>query len=338
MKKSILFFVTLFGILISKAQSPDSVRLFVDSALNIFQHNSMYAHKLNWKTIRDTAFMLAKNAQTYNDAKPALQYAFNRLGDKHGWLVLNDEEYRNPEFKPDTGRISADIKAVAVKGPKLYNRIIDNRFAYISIPFFGGQTPEAMASYAQRIQDSICKNITTNTKGFIIDLRLNAGGNMYPMFAGISNIIGDGVISESKDEKTNTTSSCSIKGNAILIDDSVFTAVKTNCGNFSKYPVAVIIGPITGSAGECLAAALHARENTILIGETTAGYTTANLGFLLPGVNNGVVIGVGVLKDKTGKEYVDNVPPDVEVIGDDFFNPEKDKKIKAAVQWLNKNF
>ncbi|QEC69484.1 hypothetical protein FRZ67_20065 [Panacibacter ginsenosidivorans] len=335
MKKITFAFILAITFSQAKAQTPDSVRIFLDSALNILQHNSIYTDKVNWKIVRDSTYLLAKDAKNYNDTRSALQFAFNSLGDKHGWLVLDDQEYRNPNFKPDTSRISDNIKYVASKGPKLYNGIIDNKFAYISIPFFGGQTAEAMANFAQRIQDSLCKNVTTETKGFIIDLRLNAGGNMFPMYAGISNIYGDGLVSETKDNKGNTTGKSSIKGNGILINDSIFTALKNNCGDFSKYPVAVLIGPVTGSAGECLAAGLHARSNTILIGEVTAGYTTGNLGFLLPGTNNGIVIGVDVLRDKTGKEYLENVKPDVEIIGDDFFGQANDKKIQAAVKWLN---
>ena len=64
----------------------DSVRSYVDSALNLMQNNSAYSKNVNWRMIRDSAHLLAANAKTYSEAAPALKYAFNKLGDKHGWL------------------------------------------------------------------------------------------------------------------------------------------------------------------------------------------------------------------------------------------------------------
>ncbi|MBK7124052.1 MAG: hypothetical protein IPH68_15460 [Chitinophagaceae bacterium] len=50
----------------------------------------------------------------------------------------------------------------------------------------------------------------------------------------------------------------------------------------------------------------------------------------------GMVLAVGYLRDRYGNVYPENVKPDIEVLGgDDFFNPENDKKIQAAVKWID---
>ncbi|MGB8192101.1 MAG: S41 family peptidase [Chitinophagaceae bacterium] len=319
----------------SQAQMPDSVRRFVDSALNIMQNNSIYAKQLNWKSIRTKTFSLSANAQTYQQTGDALRFAFNALNDKHGWLVLNDVDYRNPRFPPDTSRITQNIKDVAMKGPRIYTALVADQYAYVSIPFFGGQTTAGMNAFAQRIQDSLCKNISPRVKGIIIDLRLNAGGNMYPMLVGISNVLGDGVLSISRDNKGNIVGKTEMKNASLILLDTMIVKLQHTCGDLTKLPVAVIIGPVTGSAGECMAVALRGRKNTKLVGETTSGYTSSNQGYLLPGQNNGIVIGVDFLHDKNGKAYLENVQPDIRVTGgDDFFNHASDKKILAAVKWL----
>lgn len=319
------------------AQRPDSVKVFLDSALNIMEKNSIYSKQVNWKSIRAESFKMAKNAKNYTETNSALQYAFNTLNDKHGWLVFDDTEYRNPKFKPDTSRITADIKRAASRGARIYCGVIDDHYAYISIPFFGGQSGATMNSFAQKIQDSLCKVITPKTKGIIVDLRLNAGGNLFPMMIGLANVLGDGVVSESKDVHGKTISVTELKNGSITLLDTIIVRLKNSCGDLSALPTAVIIGPVTGSAGECLAVALRGRKKTILVGENTAGYTSSNQGYLLPGVNNGIVIGVDVLHDRNGKKYPENVKPDIIVIGgDSFFDRKHDKKIAAAIRWLQK--
>ena len=320
-----------------KAQTPDSVKVFVDSALNLMEHNSVFTQKVNWKQVRNTVQQMTANARTYKEVYPALRYAFNQLGDKHGWLVLDGEEYRNPSFPPDTNRLNADIKDVISKGPRLYNRTIDNNYAYISIPFFGGQSPAECRVYAQRIQDSLCKNISPTTKGIIIDLRMNAGGNIYPMIAGIANVLGEGLFNIGLDGAGKETSRSAIQQGALAWYDSIPLKPARTCGDLSKLPVTVIIGPVTGSAGECIAIAFRGRPHTKLVGENTGGYVTANDGRLLPGKDNGMVLAMNYTKDRTGKAYYDCVAPDIKVVGGDhFFEPASDEKIQAAVKWLKK--
>lgn len=336
MKKFIVFVVlNLFFGLLPRAQRADSVKLFIDSALNIMQHNSIHANQLNWNLLRDSVEAMTINAQTYRHAYPALQYAFNRLNDKHGWLVFENKDYKNPAFPSDTSRISDDIKKAALKGPAIYAGKVENNYTYISIPFFGGQTSEAMKKFGQQLQDSLCHNVDNKTKGIILDLRLNAGGNMFAMLAGINNLLGNGIIGKNVDSYGKIFNVTAIKNNGITINDSLFTTIDSTCGDLSKLPVAILIGPVTGSAGECVAVAFAGRPNTKLIGETTAGYVTANDGWYLPGKDNGIVLAVEYIRDVNGKEYKKNVKPDIEVIGGDSFSDRKnDKKIKASVKWL----
>jgi hypothetical protein len=319
------------------AQQPDSVRIFIDSALHVMQNNSVFSKQVNWKNIAATIHRMSKNAKTYMEAAPAIKYAFDALGDKHGWLVFGDQDYRNPKFTPDTGRISQNIKLAASKGPKIYCSVVNDHYAYISIPFFGGQTDEQMTRFGQQIQDSLCKAINPTVKGIIIDLRLNAGGNIAPMLAGVSNVLGNDDVSITADSKGNITGRTTIEGNKVMMDGILRTSLTKSGADLTKVPVAVITGPATGSSGEALAISFIGRDKAVLVGEATGGYTTANNGFLLAGEDYGIVLAVGYMTDRFGNVYYDNVKPDIEVVGgDDFFSHAKDKKIQAAVEWLAK--
>ena len=51
---------------------------------------------------------------------------------------------------------------------------------------------------SSEIQNSICELVQKGAEKWIIDLRFNGGGNMFPMVEGISNIIGDGLLEVQK--------------------------------------------------------------------------------------------------------------------------------------------
>ena len=327
---SIQFAVASFG------QVNDSVRIFIDSALNIMQHRSLFASPLNWDVIRDSTHKIAVNANSYVEAAPAIQFAFNLLQDKHGWLELNGVQYFNPFVKRDNSRINEQTLKAIVRAP-IKSRILEKGYAYLSIPFTNGQTREKMNAFAQQVQDSLCKVVNPNTKGLVIDLRLNGGGNVFPMIIGIVNVLGDGSYTESVNSLGEKEGELVIKGQQITLLDTIVVKLQKSCGDLTRLPVVVLTGPATGSSGEQLAIILSIRKNTILLGEPTAGYTTGNNGFLLPGTDNGIVIGESYTRDKNGNVYLGEVRPAITITGgDNFMDLLQDKKIQAALQWLKK--
>lgn len=316
------------------AQRTDSVRVFVDSALNIMQNRSLFAKNLDWKVVRDSAHKLAENAGTYTEAAPALKFAFNLLNDKHGWLVIDDENYVNPFLFRDNSRINEATRKAIVKHT-VHTAVLEKHFAYLSVPFFGGQTLKGMNDFAQQLQDSLCRSVSPSTRGIIVDLRLNGGGNMFPMVIGLGNIIGNGKLTESVNSEGETDGELVMSNYSVTLLDTMVVQLKHSCGNLQTLPLAILIGPATGSSGEQLAIVLSSRDNSLLIGENTAGYVTGNNGFLLPGNNNGIVLGESYTRDRNGKVYDADVAPAIKIIGgDDFTDLSQDKKLQGALEWL----
>jgi C-terminal processing protease CtpA/Prc len=174
-------------------------------------------------------------------------------------------------------------------------------------------------------------------KGIIIDLRLNGGGNMYPMIVGISNVIGNGKFTGSVNSQGDNEGWLEMKDHTITLLDTLVIKLQRSCGNLESKPVAVLIGPATGSSGEQLAIILSLRKKTILIGEPTAGYVTGNNGYLLPGHENGIVLAESYTIDRKGKIYLKDVAPAIRFNGgDNFIELTEDEKIKAAIEWINK--
>jgi C-terminal processing protease CtpA/Prc len=172
-----------------------------------------------------------------------------------------------------------------------------------------------------------------STKGVILDLRLNAGGNSFPMITGVHNLFGK---QKHRKDGKSFAGDWNVVNNELRLTETFYVRLQKNCGDLTHLPVAVLIGPVTGSSGEFIAIGFSARQKTILIGEPTAGFTTANEGFELPGKDNGIVLAVSEAMDRNGNFYPNGVKPTITVSGDDFFHREADPKIQAAVKWLEK--
>ena len=71
------------------------------------------------------------------------------------------------------------------------NQILKTQIGYIKISGFS-YTDSLCNAFALRLQQIIKEIDNNNLKGWIIDLRNNTGGNMWPMLLGIGPIIGDG--------------------------------------------------------------------------------------------------------------------------------------------------
>jgi C-terminal processing protease CtpA/Prc len=91
--------------------------------------------------------------------------------------------------------------------------------------------------------------------------------------------------------------------------------------------VAVLIGPMTGSAGEYTAMSFKGRSNTRFFGSPSAGYVTAN--HAAPLSDGAVIVMTGAWGiDRTGKKYLDRIEPDEDT------GPGS-AAIDAAVKWLS---
>jgi carboxyl-terminal processing protease len=95
-------------------------------------------------------------------------------------------------------------------------------------------------------------------------------------------------------------------------------------------PVAVLMGPGTGSSGEVTALSFVGRPFTRHFGQPTAGYTKGNEDFMLPDGSRFFIASV-VSTDRTGKAYPDRIFPDEEIAPG---TSGTDPVLERAKQWL----
>ncbi len=331
--KKLIFLIALNATVTTRAQLPDSVKLVLDSSISLLKQYSLHKKTVNWDELRKVAFQKAANAKTCNDLGPAASYLFEAVNDHHGWLSVGDTDFRWDQKK--ASKYSEAVKTEMAKGNKIVKKLLPGNIGYLRVP--GMMLDTSMYNKkAQQLADSLCALQQAGATKFIIDLRLNAGGTVFPMIAGVSALLGNGKFVGNADADGKIENMSVVENGRFYSNDGGTAKAEILCTHINSTTAVVILtSNLTGSAGEGVAVAFKGRKNTRFIGEPTAGFTTANNGHWIIEGKAGIVIAEAVLVDRNGKIYSKDVQPDELILGgDNFDNYLKDKKIQAAIKWL----
>lgn len=184
-------------------------------------------------------------------------------------------------------------------------------------------------------RNAVAKADTTETCGWVVDLRSTNGGNMWPMLAVVGPILGDGKVGAFVDADGNE-SVWSIKHGSPYADGQLVGWGDGRPLPRSPQAVAVLTGRQTASAGEAVTVAFRGRPDTRFFGEQTNGVPTGNRPYRL---SDGAVLLLTEAKDvdRTDRAYDAPMPPDAEVVKDP--RPaarNRDEVLQAAQSWLLK--
>lgn len=334
MKKPILLLLLTTLTAVSFGQFPCPA----DSLYTFIKSNSVLRVTADWKTIDETFHKQIKNATSLQDTMECFVTVLESLNDVHSQIYLNNQYYGNYPNFDDTTLVRLkplNDQAVSITN-QIHTELLPNKIAYVRVPSFQVFDQQQINSYAQSLSDSISKLATNSAKGFIIDLRLNGGGNIYPMLSGLSLLLGNNTIGYETDVYGSIARVWEIKNGNFIIGGYQTTEISAKLkSKLQTIPVVVLIGPVTKSSGSMTAIAFKKRPKTIFIGEPTAdGYTTSN-GYFQFAPNLTLNFATNFVADRNMTVYKSTVNPDIFVYqGDNFEDLMKDKKIKSAVRWL----
>jgi len=174
-----------------KSLIADSVRAYLDSSLDIIKKHSLNT-KVNWNDLRLNLYAKAIGAKHYEDVLHLYPYIFEQIDDHHGSLKFRGKTY---SWNKKAANPINNILATATKKYQTVRaKLITKDIAYILIPRNSDFRGKQMDSIAKEIKNAIAKVNNKNIRGWVIDLRINTGGNMYPMIAGLSDLIGEGKV------------------------------------------------------------------------------------------------------------------------------------------------
>ena len=296
----------------SNVPASKEVKEFAKEVTNIVKTNSIYTDSLNWTQVEADLDELSYGLQTAAQASVLIDYILQQLrkvGDNHSFVQLKvaAQQYATKNSNP-----------VPPEG-----KLIDNSIGYISVPGFLSNNDTAMRSFSGKIQ-SLIRHLDTknNVQGWIVDLRGNNGGNMWPMLAGLAPLTGAGPLGYFVQNVKGVESKNVWKADVVKVKKA-YKLKKPDT------KIAVLIGPRTGSSGEMTTVAFIGRSNTRLFGQPTGGYTTANRTFILSDGSN-LLLASSYVADRNQKKYLNKITPD-EVV-----EPVSglDAEVKVAERWL----
>jgi carboxyl-terminal processing protease len=276
-----------------------------DVAARIVSDNALYAGRIDWKLLRAKESTTLSQAKIAQDAYPAIREMLKELGDNHSFLMQPWEASvmrgsGSPATSPDVSLLAPGV-------------------GYASVPAYFGTSRDLGKVFASDMVHRISSFADQSKCGWIVDLRKDKGGNMWPMIAGLRPLLG----------RPPWGGFVDARGQASRWRPGTEMDITVPAGpNLDATPVAVLIGRDTASSGEAVAVAFKGRPKTRFFGVPTYGLSTGNGTFDLPDGSR-IMLTTVVDVDRAGNTYGKQIQPD-QWISDD----KPDETVKAASDWL----
>ena len=334
------------------AITPDAAA-FLDNAIDIMRQHALHAEGIDWVALRAEAFKRAGGAFNPIDTYPAIYWALVQLGDPGSHLRLPPGLYPDQIALLQQAEKEAEASAPAgtrtetpVPTPFVSRRLPEGhvvtaqgkKFGYVVLPRCSAKDNDGLLLYAADVRRILADLETQNPGGWIVDLRGNTGGNMWPMLTGIGPILGDGVVGSFvaadgnipwfyQDGKTGTRNPAGLETVSLTLEDAPVLVTPSA-------PVAVLVDSSTASSAEAITIAFHGRPDTRFFGSRTAGKSTAVQPFKLDDGAE-LYLTTAIDADRTGKQFPDGFTPD-EVFPSTTVMPleNNDPVVQAAQTWL----
>ncbi|WP_458998559.1 S41 family peptidase [Stenotrophomonas sp. PSU-St7] len=295
--------------------------------LDMLEHEALYQDKVDWPAARKRLASL----QSYPGAlQTALREIIVESTGGHGvWMTV--ARMREAAERAQQAGAAAVDRAKAADA-------VDARIGWVVIEGYAptpGATPQE--TFRQNIQRAARWQQIIRSKddgmrcGWIVDLRDNSGGNMWPMLLGMAPLLRTSVVNnedvgsfetaQGPERWTLTATAVQHAGKPVL-DFGQSGHVLRQPGA----PVAVLFGPRTGSSGEASVLAFRGRAQTRSFGQPTAGVSTGNVVHTLADGSR-LLLTMTVMHDRNGRGDGLKIEPDQRTDGDA-------ATLAAAQQWL----
>ncbi|MFD2419292.1 S41 family peptidase [Amycolatopsis pigmentata] len=171
--------VVLLGVVsAAPAAGPEAAARYLDFAIALLRENALDRGKVDWPVVETQAHRMAGRARTTADTYPATRYVIQALGNPHT-MLLTPEEAR-------AGDASSIVLPTA--------GMVDHDIAMLTIPGLLSPDPADARRYVEAGMTAVRAVSDSARCGWIVDLRHNGGGNMWPMVTVLAPLLGNGTI------------------------------------------------------------------------------------------------------------------------------------------------
>lgn len=287
---------------------------YLDDALDLMQRHSINRDKIDWPQLRQQvksrAFQVSSIPETYS----LIQVALRGLDDHHsGFTPASAQAAR-------TRRQAAELNEPAPAPP-----VLPAGVGYLRIPHFSSGNDSLARQYVAQLHAQIRRQDGPALRGWVVDLRGNTGGNMWPMLIGAGPVLGEGVAGYFDNLHGRATEWGYRAGQAYIGEQPPMQlAPELRCQR-PGLPVAVLTDERTASSGEAVAVAFRGRPRTRSFGMNTYGVSTSNQSFRLADGAR-LSLTTSVMADRSCRPYRQGVSPD-ELVDDS-------EVLAQAVRWI----
>ena len=290
-----------------------AARAYLDATLAIMEAQSVNKGTIDWASFRSEVFAAAVVAQAIPDTYPAIAVALRLLNDHESYYVARDGRQIGPS---PVGGCSAATPA-AMRLP--------DTIGYVKVDSCPCDGNAATTQFAESIQRALRDADRAGLAGWIVDLRGNLGGNMWPMIAGVGPLLGEGIIGyivyNDRDYERE------YRDGAALSLGEVFAHAEAPYALLKPQPrVAVLTDGTVASAGEAIVVFFKGRPETQSFGTPTCGHHHLTQGFrATDGASLFVVTAQSA--DRMKRKYGGPIEPD-QIVSD------PGQAVDRAVAWL----
>jgi carboxyl-terminal processing protease len=310
---------------------------YVTQAMDLMEQYSLHKKEVDWADLRANVLGRIRGDTQPNARYDAIRYALALLHDHHGHILMP------PTTEADLVARGAGVSVMEsyISPEGRIEQTASGAVAVVVIPQY--LSDKHAKEFATNIQALLRKLDAKKPVGWIVDLRGNGGGNMWPMLAGIGPLLGTGEAGGFLNADGVRQIFSYDNGQAIMNDRPGHRAAwAQTIGEPYEFslqpPVAVLIDQHTASSGETIAIAFRGRPMTRFFGTHTRGVSTGTIGHRLSDGAT-LVLEQAVNVDRNGTVYKNGVEPDV-IISAGVADPHlaDDPVLKAAGDWLLKEY
>jgi carboxyl-terminal processing protease len=295
---------------------PEAARSYLNELVDIMQANSYKRQQIDWAALRASVLDAGSGATTIAATSPGILRALTLLADGHSRYV-----------SVTGATIGFGTKTCRPSGAG--QPALPADIGYVKVTGFSG-TGAAITAFADSIQAQIRAADRDDLAGWIVDLRGNGGGNMWPMIAGLGPLLGDGIVGNFI-YPDGLTIKWSIIGSTSRVGSSFAAGTSSSYTMRRPSPrVAVLVDNAVASSGEATMIAFRGRENTRSFGVATCGLTSSVATYQMSD-SASLLLADSLMADRNRVAFGDQLQPD-EVVED-----VVSAVVSRAIAWLRNN-
>ncbi|GAB2976011.1 S41 family peptidase [Frigoribacterium salinisoli] len=287
---------------------PPSPQRYAEIALDRMR-DGLDADGPRYAEVRERTLAEVAPAQDYAGTYAALARAAGELGGEHTAFLEPAEAAAIFGGGPATDASGAGD---ADEPPALPTVTTTDGVTTLTLPTLVGGDADQHRAYVEAGAQGLVDAAPATTSGWVVDLRDNHGGDLWPMLAAVSPLLDEGrVLSFEHRDRSDVVE---VGGGVVTLRGAAQAA--TTAGRLDDgLPVAVVVDGMTGSSAEAVAIAFIGQEGVRVLGRPSYGVSTSNEPRRL---YDGAVVNltVAVDADRTGTRHGGPIVPDV-VVGDD---------------------